>query len=110
MYMYDTDARNLLILAKFEGLLSVDHVFIGFDAANRGTLMTVKNIEPHITDNVVYEGVMSVTEDYSPDTAEWKQFQIEIALSLSTKNFSWEQIKTVLKEAEPYTGNRNMFY
>ena len=105
MYMYDTDARNLLILAKFEGLLSEDHVFIGFDAANRGTLMAVKHIEPDLTDKVVYDGVIAVTEDYSQDTEEWKQLQIEIAMSLSTKNFSWEQIQTVLKEAEPYTGS-----
>ena len=31
MYMYDKDIRHLLILAKYEGILNNDHVFIGFN-------------------------------------------------------------------------------
>ena len=106
--MYDADARNFLILAKYEGILSENHVFIGFDSVYRGTLIAVKNIEPELSDTVVYEGVIAITEDDVPKTEEWKKFQNEIALSLLTKNYSQDQIEIVLKKAEPYTGERQI--
>ena len=108
--MYDTEVRNFLILARYEGLLSEDHVFIGFNSAYRGTRIAVKYIEPELTDTIVYEGIIAVTEDDSPKTKEWKKFQCEIASSLSKKNFSRNQIRTVLSKAESYTGKRGIYF
>ena len=110
IYKYDEEARNVLILARYEGLLSEDHVFIGFDSAYRGTRIAVKYIEPELTDNVVYEGVIAVTEDDNPKTKEWKKFQNEIASSLSKKNFTQTKIETVLEKAESYTGERGIYF
>ena len=106
MYMYDEDIRNFLILAKFEGLLCEDHMFIGFVPAYRGTMIAAKYIMPDLRDSVVYQGVIAVSEDYATETAMWNEFDSEMALSLSMKNYSQNQIKTTLRKAEPHSGER----
>ena len=109
MYMYDRDIRNFLILAKYERLLSEDHVFIGFDPTYRGTMIETKYIRPDLTDAVVYEGVLAITEDYTLGTTMWNEFKNRMVPSLSMKNYSQIQIETVLQKTAPYSGERKTF-
>ena len=104
MYMYDKDIRNLLILAKYEELLNKDHVFIGFNPTYRGTMAEVKYIEPHLTDALVYDGVIAITGDHATDTARWNEFMNEMALALSMKNYTQDEIEMTLKKTGPYSG------
>ena len=109
MYMYDRDIRNFLTLARFESLLSEDHIFIGFDHTYRGTMIEEKYIRPDLTDSVVYEGVITITENYITGTAMWDEFKEEMVSSLSMQNYSQDQIETVLKKTIPYAGEGKTF-
>ena len=107
--MYDKDIRNLLILVKYVELLNKDHVFIGFNPSYRGSIAEVKYIEPHLTDALVYDGVIAITGDHVTETARWNEFMNEMTLALSMKNYTLGEIKTMLRKTGPYTGEIKTF-
>ena len=72
----------------------------------RGTMIEVKYIRPDLTDAVVYQGVVTVTEDYATEAEIRNKFDSEMVLSLTKKSYSQNQIKSALTKAEPHSGER----
>ena len=105
MYMYDRDVRNFLVLAKQEGLLNGDHVFIGVYSTYRVSLVKAGHtkLKEHTE---LFQGVIVVTEDQDSPAEEHKSLHNLMLSSLSQKNQNQDDIETLLKEAQPYTGEK----
>ena len=105
MYMYDRDVKNFLMLAKQEGMLNGDHVFIGVYSTYRVSLVEVEHTKQY-KGTKLYQGVIAVTEDQDSPAEEHKLFHNDMLSLLSQKYQNQDDIETLLEEAKPYTGEK----
>ena len=67
--MYSEDIRHFLILAKEEGLVNGEYIFIGHEAY-WGSAGSVRYLEPQLDDTEVYHGVVTLNEVYDLTTED----------------------------------------
>ena len=92
MYMGDDDMRNLLAIAKHEGMLQGDYVFLGIGTLTRKRFPD-EYLDKHLNDVEVYQGIMALIENDPPETDTWKHFQKDLRTFLSVKNKSQSNIQ-----------------
>ena len=109
LYMYYRDYRNFLVLAKQQGFLSKDYVFIGYTSAYRGTFLVSKYIEPQITDIEIYQGIISVTEDDPPITEQWEKITKKTMLYYSQKNMTKKEMEIIIENDRQFSGEERNF-
>ena len=104
LLMQDIALRNFLILAKEQGFLSKDYVFIGLGPAYRGSILASGSIEPQITDSELYQGVIAVIEDDSPITEQWEKINNETFAYFSQQNLNKKEMEIAMVKHELFSG------
>ena len=104
LFMYYRDLRNFLVLAKQEGFLNRNYVFIGLDSTYRGSNLVSRYIEPQITDIEIYQGIISVTEDDPPITEQWEKITNETLRHYSRNNVSRQEMQTTIEKNKQFSG------
>ena len=104
LYMFDTDLRNFLILAKEQELMDRDTVLIGLDSAYRGSILATRSIKPLMTDSEIYQGVIAVKEDDPPMTEHWEKLKNEALSIYQKQNISKEEMEAAKAKHEIFSG------
>ena len=106
LYIYDSDLRHFLILARQHGLLNGDFVFIGLDGAYRGSTIALREIEPQTADGELYQGLIAVTEGGGQNTAQWEEIRNETFSYYSLSNISRQEMETAIERDFPFSGEK----
>ena len=103
LYIYHSDLRHFLILAKQHSLLNGDCVFIGLDSAYRGSAIASLEIEPQTADAELYQGLIAVTEDCGQITEQWEEMRNETFSYYSLSNISKQEMETAIERDDLFS-------